>query len=38
MSILEKYKIRLNQLNNGYKELYEGEKQAIIDIIEVMSK
>jgi len=30
---LKKYKVRLNQLNNGYKEIYKGEKQIIIEII-----
>ena len=38
MSLLDKYKVRLDQLNNGYKEIYQGERQAIIEVIEAMSR
>ena len=33
MTVIDKYKIRLEQLNNGHKELYEGEKELITKII-----
>jgi len=33
MTLIEKYKIRLEQLNNGHKELYKGEKKLITQII-----
>lgn len=31
--MIKKYLIRLDQLNNGYAELYEGEKEVIEQII-----
>lgn len=33
MSLIERYKVRLHQLNNGFAELYEGEKKVIKNII-----
>lgn len=33
MSIYNKYKVRLSQLDKGMKELYVGERLAIIDIL-----
>lgn len=33
MTLLEKYKIRLEQLNNGHEEIYDGEKEIIEQII-----
>lgn len=31
--LIDQYKVRLDQLNKGYKELYEGEKDNIIEIL-----
>lgn len=31
--LIESYKIRLDQLNRGYKELYEGEKDTIKELL-----
>lgn len=33
MSTLDKYKVRLKQLENGSKELYEGEIDIIRSIV-----
>lgn len=33
MIIIEKYKIRLKQLNTGYKEFYKDEKKVIEAIL-----
>jgi len=33
MTTLEKYKERLQQLENGSAEVYEGEKEIIIKIL-----
>ena len=33
MTLIEKYKIRLEQLNNGHEEIYDGEKEIIEQII-----
>lgn len=32
--LIKEYQIRLEQLNNGEPELYEGETSNIIDILE----
>lgn len=31
--LIKAYKVRLDQLNKGYKEIYEGEKDTIIEIL-----
>lgn len=36
--LLSKYKERLNQLNNGSKELYIGEKTNIIAIVSMYNR
>ena len=33
MTNLEKYEIRLKQLENGEKEIYKGEKEIITSIV-----
>lgn len=35
---LKSYKTRLEQLNSGHKEIYEGEKQLITEIIKRLEK
>lgn len=32
-TLLKEYKARLKQLNNGYPELYKGEKKTIKELI-----
>jgi hypothetical protein len=38
MTTLEGYKVRLQQLENGSAEIYEGEKELIIKILLASSK
>ena len=38
MTLIEKYKVRLEQLNNGYRELYDGERELIIEILQITNK
>ena len=38
MTLIEKYKVRLDQLNNGHRELYEGEKKLIIEILQITNR
>ena len=38
MELMEKYKIRLKQLQNGHKELYEGEIKVIINILSTYNR
>jgi hypothetical protein len=35
MSLLEKYQIRLEQLENGAKEFYKGETENILTILKL---
>lgn len=32
-TLLKQYKVRLKQLNNGYPELYKGEKETIRELV-----
>lgn len=38
MNLLDKYKTRLKQLLNGESELYEGETDAIKEVIKAMEE
>jgi hypothetical protein len=38
MSLLDKYRVRLKQLESGFKELYDGEREVIQDVIKAMEK
>ena len=38
MKLIDKYKVRLQQLEKGVKEFYEGEKQVIREVVKAMSK
>ena len=33
MNLIEKYKFRIDQLNNGYPEVYKGEKIQLMRIV-----
>ena len=35
MTTLEKYTVRLEQLNNGAKEFYKGERDNVVLILEL---
>lgn len=38
MSLLDKYRVRLKQLEGGSKELYSGETDTIRDIINILEQ